>query len=137
MKTQNIDKDSLIKTNIFVKEVSVEDMLNDKDAASYNPSIWKNKVNQYSKYEKCQFYKAEKSKGFEYERFFVSYISDGIYFFNSFGYGYSMTSAGFKIVLIIDNEVLILGFTIPNNDSCRELIRRGITSNNLMVSNEF
>src|ERR1035437_5624817 len=69
-------------TNIKLTAVSSEEMLNNNSDNQYNPRVWTESVKRFLKYEKCQFYFVPKDEHFSYNRFYVSYIADGLYFFS-------------------------------------------------------
>lgn len=130
-------------TNIKLTAVSIEEMLNDKDNASYNPSTWKESVMRYAKYPKCQFYIVPKDEHFSYDRFYVSYVADGIYFFSGWSaFSASLTSNPFCKAFIIDGFVYkqLFKFSdgteggIGKTKEGREFIRKNVTANNIMVS---
>ncbi len=130
-------------TNIKLKAVSIEEMLADADNASYNPSAWKDRVNDYAKYPKCQFYIQPKDEQFSYDRFYVSYIADGIYFFSRWSaFSASLTSNPFCKAYIIDGIVFKELFKFSDGtEGCigktkegRQYIRKQVTAANIMVS---
>ncbi len=130
-------------TNIKLKTVSLEEMLNDKENASYNPSTWKEKVMSYAKYPKCQFYIVPKDECFSYDRFYVSYVADGIYFFSRWSaFSSSITSNPFCKAYIIDGILYkeLFKFSdgteggIGKTKEGRNYIRKTFTPMNIMVS---
>ncbi|MEI6752364.1 MAG: hypothetical protein WCK78_04280 [Paludibacter sp.] len=72
-----------METGLKLTKISVEEMLLRKEQA-YNPKVWKQAIQRYSEYPKCQFYLIEPEKNYSYTRFFVSYVCQGIYFFSDF-----------------------------------------------------
>lgn len=135
-------ENGLQETKIFVTEISVEDMLVREEKA-YNPSIWKDRVLGYEKYEKLQFYVCEKGNGCDYTRFFVSYIINGIYFFSEFSaFSASLTNAPFCMVHILQGQIYRKLFKFPdgefgyaaNNKESREFFKKSLTPMGIMVS---
>lgn len=129
-------------TQIKLTPVSIETMLNDKENSSYNVSVWNEKVNSYSKYAKCQFYLVPKDECFTYDRFYVSYVADGIYFFSKWSaFSSCISSNTFKKAFVIDGQLFSMGFGldrtkgIVNTKEGRAWIRKELTSLNIMVSN--
>lgn len=130
-------------TNIKLNAVSIAQMLNDSDNASYNPSVWAENVNRYAKYPKCQFYIQPKDECCSYDRFYVSYVADGIYFFSKWsGFSAGLTSNPFCKAFIIDGIVYKEYFKfsdgteggIAKTREGREFIRKQVTAKNIMVS---
>lgn len=135
-----------MKTSIKLKPISIDEMLNNKEDSSYNVSTWKNSVNRYAKYDKCQFYTVPKEPGvFDYNRFYVSYVAEGIYFFKEWrAFSSSLTSNGFcKVVIDFEGNVEKYLFKDINGkegyaENCeanRKMFRNSLTPNNIMVSN--
>lgn len=129
-------------TSIKLTNVSIEEMLNDKENSSYNPSTWIQAVKSYAKYEKCQFYIQPKDECFTYNRFYVSYVADGIYFFSRWSaFSASLSNNGFVRAIISDGVVYANGFgedgskSIVNNKDGRNYIRKTLTPYGIMVSN--
>lgn len=130
-------------TNIKLTAISIEDILNDVKNASYNPSVWKEKVKRFSKYPKCQFYITPKDEHFSYDRFYVCYVADGIYFFSEWSaFSSSLTSYPFVKAYIIDGVVYKQLFKFSDGSEggiskCnkgREFIRKNVSALNIMVS---
>ena len=98
-----------MNANLKVTKITVEEMLN-RPEQDYNPAVWKKQVLNYAKSEKIQFYVTEKGKGsgYEYSRFWASYItSDGVYLFNSFSaFSGSLTNHGFCRAIIREDGVV-------------------------------
>jgi len=93
-------------TNIKLISRSIDETLNDKNNSGYNPSTWKESVMRYAKYPKCQFYIEPKDELFSYDRFYVSYVADGIYFFKDWSaFSASITSNPFCKAYIINGVV--------------------------------
>lgn len=129
-------------TSIKLTNVSIEEMLNDKENSAYNVSTWVQAVKSYAKFEKCQFYIQPKDECFTYNRFYVSYVADGIYFFsrwNAFSAG--LSSNGFVRAILLNGSVYRNGFgedgskSIVNNKEGRNWIRKNLSSVGIMVSN--
>lgn len=133
-----------METNLFVTRISVEEMLN-RSEKSYNPKEWERKVNSYALLPKAQFYVAEKNDAYQYARFYISYIFNGIYFFSEFhGFMSSLSSNGFcKVQISSDGEVYKSLFAskdgkevyAENCEANRELFRKHLTPLGVMVSN--
>ncbi len=130
-------------TNIKLTAVSIEDMLNDQINNQYNPSTWIESVKRFSKYEKCQFYLVPKDEHFSYNRFFVSYIADGLYFFSQWSaFSSSITSNGFVKAFIRDGVLYKQLFMFSNGEGRmknekegRQWMRKNLTPVGIMVSN--
>ncbi len=106
IKTEILKLGKMKSTNIKLTAVSSEEMLNNKIDNQYNPSVWTEKVKRYLTYDKCQFYLVPKDEHFSYNRFYVSYIADGIYFFSQWSaFSSGISSNGFCLVNIINGEV--------------------------------
>lgn len=127
--------------------MSVEDMLKDS-MRDYNPQEYEKSINRFCKYEEIQFYKKPSGQGYGYDRFFVTYVADGIRFFSSFNaYSSSITSNGFCKISILSNfNVLRTLFTdsygkvgrISNDERNRNYLRMLTTTNkSVYFSNEF
>ncbi len=99
-----LQKQTIMKLVLTVTKMTIEQML-DNEAKSYNERIWKEKVNGYAKYPKCQFYTIPADgKIYSYDRFFVTYqIPEGIILFSDFGYSSSITNNNFCAVFIREN----------------------------------
>ena len=94
-----------MEANLKLTKLTVQEML-DRPEQAYNPSIWKAWVLRYAKCKQIQFYVVEKSKesGYDYARFFCSYIASGIYLFNQFSaFSACLSNAGFCKVQIDEN----------------------------------
>ena len=62
----------------------------------YNPNVWEQRVDGYSKYSDVEFYKVEKGNGYKYSRFYVVYtLPEGLRLLNTLSYSSSITSGGF------------------------------------------
>jgi hypothetical protein len=62
----------------------------------YNPEVWEQRVDGYSKYTDVEFYKIEKGNGYEYSRFYVVYtLPEGLRLLGTLSYSSSITSGGF------------------------------------------
>ena len=91
--------------------MSAEQVKNDQ-RREYNPQVWEQNVDRYSKYGDVQFYKVERDETYGYDRFYVIYtLPEGLRLLNEFGYGGSITSHGFTRVTIEDT---IWDFSTPN-----------------------
>lgn len=76
------------------------------DGREYNPTIWEQKIDSYSKYSDVQFYKVNRGDGYEYDRYFVSYtLPEGLRLLNTFGYSSSITNGGFQEAVITDFDI--------------------------------
>lgn len=131
--------------NMKLQRLTIEQMLN-HDAKSYNQSVWTEKVNRYAAFPKIQFYVIPKDEVYSYDRFFASYVADGIYFFNSFGYSSSLTSAGFsKVHIDGEGHVWKSLFKGPDGkegyaENCKEnrsMFRKNLTPVGVMVTNNL
>lgn len=133
-----------MKTILKVSKISKEDMLNHIDQG-YNPSVWDEKIKSYLKYRNVQFYTREKSDGYNYMRFYVSYIVDGLYIFKQFNAYHSVLSGrGFcKVTIDEDGNVDKFLFTDSNGnegyaENCnenRKMFADSLTPRGIMVSN--
>jgi hypothetical protein len=83
-------------------KITAEQLRND-DGREYNPKVWEERIQSYSKYNDVQFYKVEKGNGYDYSRYFVVYtLPSGLRILNSFSYSLSLTSGGFQEAIITD-----------------------------------
>lgn len=66
-------------------------------AREYNPQVWEERVDRMtSKYSDVEFYLADKSEHFTYDRFFAIYtLPEGLRLMNTFSYSGGITSGGF------------------------------------------
>jgi hypothetical protein len=96
-----------MNANLKVTKITVEEMLA-RPEQDYNPQIWKRRVLDYAGSKDIQFYVTEKGNGYEYSRFWASYItSDGVYLFNSFSaFSGSLTNNGFCRAIIREDGVV-------------------------------
>lgn len=135
----------MIQTSLVVQKISVEDLLKHEDQ-EYNPAIWKTQVERYATFPKIQFYIIPKDgKIFSYNRFYASYVADGIYFFNRFSpFCASITNNGFcKVHIAEDGTVSKSEFSdgkgktgyAANTKENRAMFRKDLTTRDIMVSN--
>lgn len=127
-------------------QLTAEQLRND-EGREYNPRVWEERIESYSKYSDVEFFKVNKGNGYEYNRYFVKYtLPDGLRLLNTFGYSSSLTNGGFQEALInrfdIDamkpydnNEVSIVGFRYKTKDDNGNLIDAWL--NNSKEAREF
>jgi hypothetical protein len=73
----------------------------------YNPLLWEQRVDSYSKYENVEFYKVSKDKRYSYDRFFVVYtLPEGLRLLAGFGYSSALTSGGFYTAFISTLDII-------------------------------
>jgi len=127
------------KVILKVSPISVADMLQRKEK-EYNASIWEAKVQSMSRYDKCQFYVKEPGEGYDYARFYVTYVAEGIYFFSNFSaFSSSISNNGFcRVTIYKEGNVFKSLFTNAsgktgyaenskgNRESFKNLTRLGI-----------
>jgi len=140
-------KTQKMETTLKLTPISVDEMLV-RPEQEYNPRIWKERVTDYTKYAKCQFYVIESDgKIYSYARFYVSYVYGGenLYFFSDFSaFSSSLTNNGFCKVMIDETGLVHkFLFTDPNGKegyarNCKEnrqMFAKNLTPINVMVSN--
>lgn len=94
--------------------LTAEQIKNDS-GRNYNPTIWEQNVERYSKYNDVQFIKVEKGNGYEYERYYVAYtLADGLRLLNTFGYSSCLSNGGFAMAHLHN-------FTIDSNNNVQML----------------
>lgn len=138
--------DTLIETGLFLTPISVEQLL-EREEQEYNPQIWKEAVQRSAALEKIKFYVIEPDAVYSYARFFRSYIADGIHFFGPFSaFSSCLTNNGFcKVCINPEGQVLKVLFRsnsgkvgLASNDNFnRQLFRRNLTPNGVMVSSSI
>lgn len=76
-------------------------------ARNYNARLWEENVDRLtSKYSDVEFYLADKSEHFTYDRFFVIYtLPEGLRLMNTFSYSGGITSGGFYKFIAYDFEL--------------------------------
>ena len=85
--------------------MTAEQVKNDSKR-EYNPQVWIDTVDSYSKYKNVEFYKVEKNDIFNYDKFFVVYtLEEGLRLLNQLSYGGSLTNGGFYKVFVTNFEV--------------------------------
>jgi hypothetical protein len=132
-------------TGIKITKTTPEEMLAHPEQA-YNPQTWKNRVNDYLKPPKCQFYTRLNGTN-SWTEFYVSYVSDGLYFLKEFHAFHScISNAGFcKVYIMEDGTVGKIMFKgadgkegyAENCEANRKSFRKCLTPNNVMVSTSF
>jgi len=100
----------------------------------YNPQIWEERIESYSKYSDVEFFKVNKGNGYDYDRYYVVYtLPEGLRLLNTFGYSSAITNGGFQEALISsfdvdamkpydNNQVDIVGFRYKSKDDNGELV---------------
>lgn len=132
------------KTNIKVKQLTAEEILNHKEQA-YNPTTWKKRVSEMLNKYNATFYEVvNKEKG--YTEFYTAYklADEKLFLFNNFSaYSSMMVGSGFKRVFIIDGEINVIGFglnqdqSIVNDKVGRKWLAENICAYDVMISNRF
>lgn len=121
-----------------VKAITKEEILN-ADCKDYNPAEWIKTVERYAKYENVQFYK-EIEGPYSYERFFATYqIPEGLRIFGSVSYGGSLSSSGFKQVVIRpDGQIETFGFGDTNRPAENTPANRKLLAQmGIIISNQL
>ena len=102
-------------------------------AKEYNEKEWINSINRMQKYDKVQFYVIPKCKVWGYDRFFCSYVADGIHFFSSFSaYSSSITNNGFCKVLIDNFTGNVSKFLFTDKNGVEGYAANGMANRALM-----
>ena len=131
-------------TQTSVLPQSFEQMINNLDAAAYNPTIWADAVNRVSKYENCQFHLSPKNDIWQYDRFFVSYTINGINLFKTFDpFCSCLSSNGFTRLFVIDGNIFTRGFgddgskRVTNSKEGRKWLSENICKYGILVTTDF
>lgn len=102
--TTQITTEEFVKEVLTVEEITAKQLFHLNN--EYNAKEWQKKIDRYSALPECKFYRAKPQRGYEYDRFYVVYVTpEEIRFFNEVSYTGSLSSNGFCRISIEDGSV--------------------------------